>query len=481
MKNLLASITLILLSVNFLLAQHDFRFKIDGLNDSIVYLANYYGDKMYYNDTAVVQNGGKVVFQGDEEKHGGVYAIIMEDKKSYFELVVNEKEIVMETNVEDLTGNMKVIKSEENKAFYEYIAFASDMGKIAQELSVKIEASSGDQKAKFQAEMDDLNRNGEQYKREYMEKYGNLFAAKMLEASREPAVPEFKDENGKMDDDRRFRYFKQHYFDYIDLSDDRFLYTPVLDKKLTYYIEKLTAQIPDSICQTSLYLTDQTADTSLIYKYIVQKITNTYEESQIMGMDAVFVCMAENYYTQDKAWWLDTAKLDNILDLYEVRQNLIIGEVAENIVLMDPDSNWKSLYDIDAPYTVVVFWSPDCGHCKKELPVLLKSYHESKETLGFEVFAVGTEFKNNNWKKFISENELEWINVSDNPEINQNAMKYIVEGKTTLNSLNFRDFWDIYSTPQVYVLDDRKKIIAKKLAAEQIADFISRYDEKKNL
>ena len=66
---------------------------------------------------------------------------------------------------------------------------------------------------------------------------------------------------------------------------------------------------------------------------------------------------------------------------------------------------------------------------------------------------------------------MKWINVSDNPEINKNAAKYI--HLTTLESLNFRDTYDIFSTPQVYLLDKDKKILAKKLSAEQLDDIIS--------
>ena len=36
---------------------------------------------------------------------------------------------------------------------------------------------------------------------------------------------------------------------------------------------------------------------------------------------------------------------------------------------------------------------------------------------------------------------------------------------TTLGSLNFRLSYDIFSTPQVYLLDDEKRIIGKKLNA----------------
>ncbi len=97
--------------------------------------------------------------------------------------------------------------------------------------------------------------------------------------------------------------------------------------------------------------------------------------------------------------------------------------------------------------------------------------YDKFEGKGVEVYSPCTEFETADWKKFVAEKELKWINVSDNPEVNKNAAKYI--HLTTLESLNFRDTYDIFSTPQVYLLDKDKKILAKKLSAEQLDDILS--------
>src|SRR5213078_625616 len=106
---------------------------------------------------------------------------------------------------------------------------------------------------------------------------------------------------------------------------------------------------------------------------------------------------------------------------------------------------------------------PTCGHCKKEVPAL-SQYYDSLRTKGFslEVFAVGIESDMEEWKKFIRENKLKWINVSD-----------------LYNNTNFRAYYDIYSTPVVYLLDENKKIIAKRLDTEKLRDFIDHLEKKK--
>ena len=59
----------------------------------------------------------------------------------------------------------------------------------------------------------------------------------------------------------------------------------------------------------------------------------------------------------------------------------------------------------------------------------------------------------------------DWINVAD--------ISHDDEGNP-LASSDWRDKYDIYSTPVVYLLDDKKKIIAKRINYKQFAEIITR-------
>ena len=50
---------------------------IDGLSSDTVYLAHYYGNKLYYADTAVTSASGQVVFPGRTFEKCGKHAIVM--------------------------------------------------------------------------------------------------------------------------------------------------------------------------------------------------------------------------------------------------------------------------------------------------------------------------------------------------------------------------------------------------------------------
>jgi hypothetical protein len=52
---------------------------------------------------------------------------------------------------------------------------------------------------------------------------------------------------------------------------------------------------------------------------------------------------------------------------------------------------------------------------------------------------------------------------------------------TTLESLNYQTTYDIFSTPQVYLLDKDKKIIAKRVSISQLEDMLDRLQDKADL
>ncbi len=45
-----------------------------------------------------------------------------------------------------------------------------------------------------------------------------------------------------------------------------------------------------------------------------------------------------------------------------------------------------------------------------------------------------------------------------------------------LFSNNFKERFDIYSTPVIYILDRDKKIKAKRLSADQVVDLLKNFD-----
>ena len=135
--------------------------------------------------------------------------------------------------------------------------------------------------------------------------------------------------------------------------------------------------------------------------------------------------------------------------------------------MKDLNGKTHTLQSINADYTLLIFYGHTCGHCKTEIPKI-KNTIDSLINLKYDIktFAVATEFDVSEWKKFIKEQKTEsWINVAD--------ISHDDEGNP-LASSDWRDKYDIYSTPVVYLLDKEKRILAKRITHQQFAEIITR-------
>ncbi len=443
-------------------AQKGFHIKVtvNGLpKDSICYLANYYGNKQYIQDSARVDANGTVVFKSDTLLPRGIYLFVLPDRR-YFEMIVDrEQRFTLETDTSDYVAQMKVSGSKDNQAFYDYLRLVGNISKRAETIRQEIESAADNsfEKETAQQKMQKLNEEMTENKNQFIKNNPDAFLSKVFKATKEIDIPEAPLlPNGTRDSLFPYRYYKAHFFDNIDMTDDRLLRTPVFHPKLEQYFTKVIAQIPDSIMAAADYVVSLTRPNKEMFKYVVWWITGHYETSNIMGFDAVFVHMVEKYYTPDQAFWVDSTTLYKIRERARVLKPILLGKKLRNLVLKDTAGIYRSLYDIRTPYTLVYIWDPDCGHCKKATP-RLKSLYDKAKPHGFEIYAVNNEVERDKWLKFIREHKLNWINVAD---------------------MEFRDNYryelDIHSTPQMFLLDKDKKIKAKRIDVETLSEILAK-------
>lgn len=437
---------------------YNIKIKIAPLKDSVIYLANYFGDKQYIQDSAKCDDGSWVSFKGKEKLSGGIYLVVMPGKK-YFELIIDkEQNFIVETDVADPVKSMIVKNSNDNKIFYEYLNFVSGKQKEAEGLQKQFAlAKSKSDSTEIQTKLSEVSKSVTSYKEKFMADNPDMLLSKIFSTSREPEVPEIPSlPDGTKDSTFAFRYYKSKYLDNVDFSDSRLLRTPLFHTKLDTYIKKLTVQFPDSINKEADMLVSKAKSNKEVFKYVVWYLTNQYETSNIMGMDAVFVHMVNNYYTREQATWIDSVQLYKIQERAKILEPILLGKKVQNLTLEDTLGNYKSLHNVKANYTVLVFWEPDCGHCQKTIPKI-KLIYDKVKAKGVEVYAVDTETEMDKLKKFIKEKNLNWINVAD-PNLHN----------------NFRYEFDINTTPQIFLLDENKKIIAKKIDAKTLEDILEK-------
>jgi hypothetical protein len=458
---------------------YEIKLKINGLSDTIVILGHYFDKSMYPDDTVMLNKKGVGIFKGENSLPGGMYIIFLPSSK-FFEILVSEdQKFSIEADTANFIDNLSFEGSDENSIFLNFQKYMKSIKIKADSIQkLIINADNAEEKKMYHKQLKEINENRIGHINNIVEKNPGLFVSKFLNATLEIVVPDPpKDEDGNVIDSTwQYYYYRKHYFDNFDISDARMLRTPLYEDRIMNYITKVIPQIPDSIIpEIDMLIGKSRADSSL-FRYMLITLFNHYGKSKIMGMDAVQVHIADKYYITE-SWWSDPKFIEDLKDKIEKIKPLLIGAKALNIELINMpaqhfieaknDTALKrfphigihfSLYDIKAEYTILLFWEADCGHCKTVVPAMYKIFQNSLKDHNIKVLAISTLFGEEGkikWVDFVNKYGLyEWINAW-NPY-----------------SYDFKVKYNIMSTPQIFLLDSDKKIIAKNISPEQTLDIL---------
>ena len=489
------SISLILLIFSPLAPLHaqkngyEITVNLENFKTDTLFFGYHFGSKQYIKDTVAINPATKeFVFKGEEALDCGIYLVIMPPENNYFQLLIDDKEqhYSVKTDALNPVKAMKIKGAPENKLFYDYMNFLSLQGPKAKEINEKIKAAKDkkEDSSALENSLKEINKDVVAYQKGVINKSEGL-TSRIIKASMEIELPEFgKDEESQRN---RYYYIKEHWFDNINLADPCLLRSSILQKKIDGYFKSFTPRNPDSIAISLERVLKMAEPNEETYKYLLIKYLSEYAKSKIVGMDKVYVYLVKNYYQKGKAPWTDEEQLAKIIDDAEKLEPILIGKQAPEISIpeldidgtldaMDDENEHKrfklkekvALYDIDSPYTIVYIWSPDCGHCKKAMPEMIKVYDKYKDK-GVAMYAIcHRTYKDTPTCAEYIKNEqpemLEWLNLND-PYFRS---KYNV-------------LYNVKSTPQLYILDNKKEIIMKRVGADQLDEVLTEIMTKDKL
>lgn len=449
------------------------KLKFTDLKDSMVYLAHYYAKPLptiYKTDSARLDKNGVCVLQSKEETLGGIYMILLEDKKTYFEFLLNNGDNMSITaTAATLPMGLKCKGSPENERFAEYVVFLKNYSIKEQVLIDEIA------KAKTRADTNDISARGmelskslKDFRKNYVKQYPNTLLTNIFRSLLLPEVPPGKHylADGKTEDTVfGYNYYKSHYWDEFEFTDDRLINTPVYDSRLDDYFNKLVLPWPDSVQKEGDSLLAKARGRKELFKYTLHWVTQFAQNSKVMGMDQAFVHFVENYHMKGDAYWMTSDVLAKYIDRAQKIAPNVIGNMAPDIKMVDINKKLFSLHEVKSKYTLLIFWSPDCGHCQQEMPRVDSVYKAVLKKRGVKIFAVRTEGEEKQWQNFIDKHDMkDWINVYD-PERHS----------------NYKAQYDVYGTPVMYLLDDKKIIRGKKLDYSNIERVIDITEQKDKL
>jgi len=462
-RNLIFVVTLSICPSANLFAQlgYSIKFDIKGLNNQEIFLGYYYGESTYIKDTAKVDLSGKFSYSGKEPLDQGTYMLVKGKTKLFEFLVGRNQKFSMTSDTSDYISNMKVDGDTNNEVLFENMRFNMKMNELAQPHLEQVRDSLSDQATieEAQAELRKLNQQVIARLKEVAEQHKELLISDIWILQGKVDVPD------SLSRDEQFGYYKEHFWDGVDLSNDALLRLPNSPyfKKMEEYLDNLFLQTTDSLIVGIEEIITKARSNMDTYKYAVWNLCIKYQNPKFMGQDGVFVYLYDQYFASGEMdYWANESLKNNLKERADQIRKSLLGAQAQNLIMLDENLNKVSLYDLKKKFTVIYFYDPDCGHCKKETPILNNFYNNTKHDV--EVFAVSADTSMLKMNNYIKDMGLSWVSA--------NGPRTITPAYQTL--------YDANSTPTIYLLDEKKRIIAKKIEAARLEEFLDNYSKLNN-
>lgn len=457
MKRLSLALLLLLPLAAWSKPAYKITLQIDGNRDSMMLLCFYYAHNERIADTAFNDGNGKFVFEGDATLHPGLY-FFTNNHNRYVEFVIyNEKpNFRFHTDDRSWMMNMKVKGSRQNEIFYNFKRASESFFREIDERKAGLDSA---------AAQELMQREYPRYDSiilDFIHRYPDAMISKMMWATKDIDVPATHPDGTEMTRRERRDYAMDHYFDNMPLDDDFLIRTPknIFYQRVMDYIDKYMRGMgwtPDMICPKLDTLIDRSEPAKEVNKWLIYKLTDYYLQSNIMVYDEVYCHLVMRYFATGKASeWFDPSAIDENVERATKWERLLVGREAPELILFDTTHLAYSLHRMRGDYTILIFWSPTCGHCREIIPEVYKVFEEYQDSLDLTAFAILSEPDENTivkWKKFLADHGMtsrKWINLNG-AEAN----------------VDWREVYDIQTTPQIYLIENKTHtFVAKKLNAQ---------------
>lgn len=511
MKKIFIALLLCVLCGGVQAQGYEIGIKIKSIPGDTVILGHHFNERLIPDDTVKLDSKGFGVFKGKKKLPGGMYFIFLPNR-NYFDILIDDNQkftIENDTTPAGFLNNMVINGDLQNQLFVDYQKFLSQCRTDFEHASTDEEKSA-------------INKRVEDHYNQQITKYPDMFFSTFLTATRDVEVPA-----SITDQNERYFYYKAHYFDNFPVSDGRLLRTVLYEPKVQRYIDDVVLQIPDSLIKETNWLVEKSrpkgklvkGENDELFRFMLVYFFNKYAKSESMMAENVY-CSLADIYAKDAVWDTDSFKTE-LKKKVAKKKNCLVGNMSKDLVLqlLPNDTNrinalkpytevlktegaeleknkpdfedrrndvvrilddlvnkfdgYIDMHKTPAKYTLIVFWEPDCSHCKEEMPKLFQYYKDTLQAEGVKVWAVYmnrsvdklTDLHRhiNKWFDFVKEKKMisdGWINCWNPFD-------------------QYRENFDVNSTPTFYLLDEKKEIIAKRISHQQAYELIRMIEDEK--
>jgi len=399
-----------------------------------MYLYNLYGKTATKMDSCTITDGNWNF--GTKKYEQGIYQIGVADA-NVTTIILNPAEPVVEIGFRagKLDGSMYAIASKENEAWAKYIPQEVALLKAIKD--AKVSANKGAMKAEFEKQAIAKELELSELQAKMIGEYPNTHFAKLLTWKQEPE-----------------RTDMAKYWDNIDFTDRSLLHGIVMSDRIQNFMRSFSKGQESGFINCVAAVAEKGKADDVVLEFVLNQMLVGFYES---GMENICTFIIDNYVNGDSC---GDADLSNIIkSTAESIQKLSVGNTPPNIQMSALDNSQVDLYKLAAKnkYTLVMFWSSWCEHCKGEAPEV-KAAYDQWHSKGFEILGVSVDNVSQAWEQAVKERGFTFPNVC--------GMK-LWESKVAKD-------YRVTKTPAFYLIDSTGKIVLKPKGIREVQAFLAK-------
>jgi thiol-disulfide isomerase/thioredoxin len=425
-------------------SQYSVSGKLNGCTGKKIFLSKVIGKQIVKIDSFKSSDNCKIHFIFPDSSYKGVFRI-SEGDDNYADLIFNKENISFESDASGLSDKMNIIKSEENKEYYEYlhksvsiddsINLMTDLGQKLYDLNHSKVTSELNKVAKKITVLEQQKRD---LSNSLISAYTESFTSKMIKAMLPPDFKAYQKKKRVSDYPNENEFLREHFFDNVDFSDSNMLHTTIIFDKVGQYFQYFASPPTVDLYKRAVdFILIRSAANRNVNDFVINTLLNTFDHS---NLEDVYSYIAEKYLASNTCG--DDSKLKKLSEKDSIIKGLKPGHKAPSINAQDLNGKIVLLDSIKASYTLIMFWASWCEFCEKAMPEIRNIYGTYKSK-GLEIYAVSLDSIKQNWAETSKQYNIQWINTS-------NLKGYRSPVITDYN---------IWQTPTYFLLDADKKIV----------------------
>ncbi|WP_312340384.1 DUF5106 domain-containing protein [Sphingobacterium sp.] len=244
-----------------------------------------------------------------------------------------------------------------------------------------------------------------------------------------------------------------HFWDKFDMQDTAQVKNPEKGEQQLADFLQLLAQTPDSATRDNAVdlMLDKAKVNRTSFDYFIKQYEHyLYDGNSPMRNDIVYESVLRYVIKTDL---LSDLEKEAYRPIYKLVLRNKEGQTAEDFSYELAKGKKQKLSDTKAKYTFLIFYDPDCSHCKetihqlRDTPQLVQLFTQ----LQVQVIAIDPWGDRTKWKNYQSQLSEQWINGFDS--------------ESKILSFNL---YDLKASPTIYLLDENKKVLLKDTYLQQV-------------